>query len=455
MSRILIISAWYYPFIHPRAHRWTHIAEYWASAGHEVHVVCARRRDCRPEAELNGVCVHRVGFDSLKEFIYYLFGIRAGRGRVGVGARRPGWGLRFFTWLYRVVWQRIYFPDDASIWYFPARRKVRQLLSVEPFDWMVSVSLPFTGHLIGLDAKRRFPDLCWLADIGDPFTIQAKPLNNTKLYGPISRRLENTVLEQADAIAVTNCAATRAYRHYFGPVAKKIKVVSPLLHPFMPNNPGVGAEKPPWPAFLFHREAAIHLGYFGALYAPIRTPDAFLYLLANTFSECPALEQKIQVHFFGDVFPDFFDQLDQNPNVHLYGLRSRQEVRLAMQRMDYLVNIGNTTDFQLPSKAAEYLASGKPVVHLSYADPDPFVAFWKGAPGILSLRILQNRISGADIRRFIAFLEHPPCTLSGQALVRQLQPCSLGAVAKAYEALFTADQLFRAVPGKVEAPSCR
>jgi len=79
MSRLLIITAWYHPFIHPRAHRWTALAEYWAAQGAEVHVVCARRRDCPRESVVNGVQVHQVGFDSLKEVFYYWFGsARAG-----------------------------------------------------------------------------------------------------------------------------------------------------------------------------------------------------------------------------------------------------------------------------------------------------------------------------------------------------------------------------------------
>jgi hypothetical protein len=452
--RVLILTAWYHPLIHPRAHRWTSLAEHWAAQGHEVHVLCALRRDCPDESVLNGVRVHRAGFDSLKEVVYFWSAMDTGRGRVGAGVRKPGCLERVAFRLYQTIWKNLYFPDDACLWYFPARRKLRSLLKSVSFDAVVSVSLPFTGHLLGWAAKRQKPELHWLVDIGDPFTIQPKPLNNALLYGRLSRRLERQMLENADAVVVTNAGAVQAYREQFGEVAGKMQVAPPLWRPqplpkmsegpAIENGKNCGSgcqialswnqpitrELPPPPV-----RAGLEVGYFGALYAPTRTPNAFLDLLKKTHATRPELYKRLTIHFFGEVFPEFYEALSRTPGIQMHGLRSRAETQDAMQQMDFLLHIGNTTTYQLPSKVVDYLAAGKPVVHLSYVERDPFVEFWGDVPGLLVLLVRDGRVTEMDMLRWLDFLtkKHPePSETERLGRVRKF---TVPAVAAAYEKL--------------------
>ncbi|MCW5921769.1 MAG: glycosyltransferase [Saprospiraceae bacterium] len=424
--KLLIVTAWYRPFVHPRAHRWTALAEHWAAAGHEVHVVTARHRDCPDEAIVNGVHVRRSGFDSLKEVAYYYFRSKNARGRVGVLPKKPGAFTGLATWLYNAVWKKIYFPDDACLWYFPAKKKARKLLEQEKFDALITVSLPFTGHLIGL-RLRNFQSFVngqtvWLADIGDPFSIQAKPLNNNFLYGKTSRRLEQKVLESADAAIVTTVFTLKKYREQFGEKAvAKMHVIPPLLHPA----PNPQTLKP-------SNLQTLRLAYFGALYAPVRTPDAFLDLLEKTFSIRPDLKGKIEVHFYGEVFPEFFEKLAAQPAIRLHGLRSREEVQKALYDIDILLNIGNTTDFQLPSKAVEYLAAGRPILNLSYTDDDPFAAFFGGDDLVFSLKIKNGRVGEEEVRRWLAWQEGEKKLPSEADLERAISPYRVEAIARRY-----------------------
>lgn len=439
MQRLLIITAWYHPFIHPRAHRWTALAEHWAAQGYEVHVVCARRQGYSRFERVNGVQVHRAGFDSLKEIVYYFSGTQSGRGRVGKGVERPSAWMRLANWLYKTIWKNIYFPDDACLWYFPARKKAMELLEEQAFDAVITVSLPFTGHLIGLSVRRRFPALHWLADIGDPFTIQARPLNNARLYGRLSRRLEQAVLEKADAVTVTHPAAAAAYRSRFGDLAQKISIIPPLLHPAWEME----AHDNEWqnPA-ANPADQLINIGYFGAFYAPVRTPDAFLDLLEKTFRLRPDWQSRLRVHFYGEIFPEFWDKLRRQPAIRLYGLRPRAEVRVAMRQSDILLNIGNLTDYQLPSKAVEYFASGKPVVNLCYVQNDPFTAFWGNQPGLITLRAHNDEVSGGEVRRWIAFLEGERATIPANARVSRVRAFTVEAVGAAYEYRITNSETF-------------
>ncbi len=469
--KILIVTAWYHPFIHPRAHRWTAIAEHWAGEGHEIHVLTARVRESGRSEVLNGVQIHRAGFDSLKEWVYFWFGSRKARGRVGVKPAKPSPAVRLFAWIYRTVWKNIFFPDDACVWYFPARRKLRQLLEKEAFDAVITVSLPFTGHLLGLEITSRtfrkfqtFGKLkpVWLADIGDPFSFQANPPNNRFFYQKKNRRLERLILETADAVTVTTEATLRKYREQFGEQAvAKMAVIHPLL---------LLKQTVEGTLHQAIHHSSLKIGYFGALYAPTRTPDAFLDLLAQTFALRPDLRGRLEIHFYGEIFPEFFGKLSTEPSIQLHGLCSREEAWVAMQQMDILLNIGNTTDFQLPSKAVEYLAAGKPVLNLSYVENDPFAIFfgstdfspyrnapfmakqdaYRGVnapspdglksvlpthPLIFNLKIENGKAQKGELQRGIEWLESEKPTLSASEIAERIAPFLVENIARQYLAL--------------------
>jgi glycosyltransferase involved in cell wall biosynthesis len=425
--KILIVTAWYAPFIHPRAHRWTALAEHWAAEGHDVQVLTARQRGHANDSILNGVRVHRVGFDSLKEVAYHWLGSRHARGRVGAAPVRPGLRARVGAWLYRSVWKNLYFPDDACVWYFPARRRLFQLIENQNFDALITVSLPFTDHLLGLAAKRKKPALFWLADIGDPFAFQAKPPNNSLFFRQKNLRLERLILESADAASVTTDALRAKYRDLFGPSAvARVRAIPPLLHPILAISPSpIEASASP----------TIKIGYFGALYAPTRTPDAFLALLAQTRARRPDLAARLEVHFYGEVFPEFLKKLAQQPEIRLHGLRPRAEVQAAMRAVDVLLNIGNQTDFQLPSKAVEYLAAGRPILNICAVERDPFARFFGDNPLIFNLKVESGVAQASDLDGFWTWLESEKPRLGEADIRARIAPYTVAAIGAQYLAL--------------------
>ncbi|MCA0238549.1 MAG: glycosyltransferase [Bacteroidetes bacterium] len=419
--KILIVTAFYAPFIHPRAHRWTALAEHWANEGHEVQVLTSRIRDKERFALQNGVQVHRTGFDSLKEVFYYYFGSRRARGRVGVLPQRPGLAARLAAWLYTACWKKVFFPDDACVWYFPARRKLLSLLQQQQPDLLITVSLPFTGHLVGLAAKRCYPQLHWLADIGDPFSFRIPPPNNLLFYDTRNKRLELQVLQLADTVSVTTEATRIKYAQQFGNQAvDKMCVIPPL---YLPPATEIPAPAPPNP------DGMIRIGYFGALYRPTRTPEAFFYLLRQLPDEW---QQRLDIHFYGEVFPDIHDGFAPFPKIQLHGLQSREQVRAAMSSMDILLNIGNTTDFQLPSKAVDYLAAGKPVLNLSYSVSDPFADFFEGNDLIFNLSVENDRVQPEAVTRLLEWLEKPKILPETAELAQRMAPYGVGRVGESY-----------------------
>ncbi|MCC6412433.1 MAG: hypothetical protein IT270_12280, partial [Saprospiraceae bacterium] len=176
--KILILTPSFAPLIHPRAHRWTAIARYWAAQGHEVHVVCTRRPG-EPDAHQEGnLFLHRKGYASLHELLFGMFGKTREKGRVGQKPGKPAKTMLWANKLYKTLWQNLYFPDDAVVWQRPVFQSAVELLEKNTFDRLITVSWPFSCHMVGWKLKQRFPAVHWIADIGDPFSLQAQPLNN-------------------------------------------------------------------------------------------------------------------------------------------------------------------------------------------------------------------------------------------------------------------------------------
>jgi glycosyltransferase involved in cell wall biosynthesis len=383
--RLLIVTYLYAPDRSPRAFRWTALAERWAAAGHEVTVIAAGARGLDRR---NGVTIHRVpGW------------LRRSATVGGASAARSRRSL--LKAVYDRTLKRVLWPDYAFDWYLPALRCARGIEA----DRLVTVSHPFTPHLVGLALKRRR----WLADIGDPFSLlDETPLNNARLYRGLNRRAERRVLAAADAVAVTVESARTAYAAAFPESAPKIAVVPPLL-----SLPAAGVN--PLPA------GGTHLVFVGTLYRALRNPAPLLALFAELRRRRPDLA----LHFFGELHDcaSLFEPLPAG--VHLHGAVPRGTAAAAMRQADALVNIGNATAHQVPSKLVEYVAAGRPILNLAATPADTSAAFLDGHPALCQAGDAETVLRFLDERRSV------PTEWSE----RFLAPYRLAAVAGAYERL--------------------
>ncbi len=425
--RLLIILAQYHPALNPNVYRWRAIATHWTAQGHEVHVLCTKRSGLPDEAAFEGVQIHRAGQNSLLDWAYNLLRVTRRRGEVGGDlSSRHGAFRKGLEKLVDFTWRSLYWPDGRCLWYVPGKKKALQLLKAYPFDGVISVGAPFTAHLIGLACKRSNKGLKWLVDIEDPFAfVDAYFINNRLLYRRLNFRAEAAVLEAADAIAVTVDTAKEIYGHYFSGIESKITVVPPLF------DPGLVAASD----FAAFESGRIHLSYLGAFYAPIRTPDAALKLLDLLLERHPEFQKRLCIHFFGEIEYAVKAAFDRYPrlltNLRLHGLVDREQVAAAMANTTFLLNIGNTTTYNLPSKSADYLASGKPIIHLSASDPDTFVAFMADHPMLLSIKTATVGPEAADrLAQFITAFEGRQ--LNSTAIETRIQPYQTSQIAGTY-----------------------
>jgi glycosyltransferase involved in cell wall biosynthesis len=75
-----------------------------------------------------------------------------------------------------------------------------------------------------------------------------------------------------------------------------------------------------------------------------------------------------------------------------------------MYDADVLVNLGNDTPYQLPSKVVEYLAAGKPVLNIASRPDDSPAAFFSQYGIALCLLGGSGEWSAADVDRAAEFV---------------------------------------------------
>jgi glycosyltransferase involved in cell wall biosynthesis len=432
MRRILLISYSYTPGTNPRAFRWTTVAEYWARQGHQVSVISSWMPELPRYEMLNGVHIYRVG-GAITEAL---------RSRVRQSDKIPKTMRDQFTpktprsqlaslvkLIHDHTWKQVYWPDYACFWYFPALKKAKQLLESFDYTAVISVSHPFTGHLVGLSLKKQYYKMQWVVDIGDPFCfLERWHANNQKLYNKLNYTCERKVFRQANSITVTTEKTFKKYGNLFPESATKIQVIPPLLALDM-NHASEGS--------LFTTiDSKLRLVFVGTLHKQIRKPD-FLLRLFNKLLHTH-LAEKLELHFVGSLnnCQEYFEPYKAllNHKIFCHGILSRHQAFLAMKEADILVNIGNESPYELPSKVVEYASFGKPVLNIAKIEKDTSMEFFNAYPA--SLCLLENgEIWDSDhVDKLVQFIEKQP-HLEQSQLQQWLAPYQIESIAADYEVL--------------------
>lgn len=429
--KILIICYCYPPDVGPRASRWSAIAEFWASEGHQVHVISALKMDALAIEDQNGVQVHRVG-GAFSENLRLRLENRSKKNiphdqekpiqSAPGGASLFGLG-RFLKAVHDLTWKKIYWPESTCMWFFPARAKALELARKISFDAVISTSTPYTGHLVGKAVKRAYPAVPWTVDIGDPFSFGQPPWNNINLYERLNHRSEAAILKQADSISVTVASCKTAYSGLFPGCADKITVIPPLFS---------GTVRSPWAATEKHKGA--RLVFTGSLYRDIRNPAYLLKLLSRVFEKSPDTE----AHFYGRLndCADLFDPLlKQYPNnIFIHGLVTREVAADALEQASILINIANRARHQLPSKLVDYMATGKPILNIVSIEDDNSIPFLNDYPNTTTFVEQSKDVADEDAERFYNFVANPK-VVSQVTVIELLKQFQVPAVETQYRQL--------------------
>jgi hypothetical protein len=265
-----------------------------------------------------------------------------------VSALRP-----CFEKLLNIVCKVAEITDRKFWWQFYALPVAKKLIETEQIGVIYSHATPLVDHLIGLKLKTAFPALRWIAHFSDPWTLNPYITYRTRWQLRLNRKLEARVLQTADAVTVTSERTKTLFAAHF-PIEAKISV---LPHVF---DPGLYASAKPNSG---NKTVIVHTGNIYGL----RSIAPLLEALNRT----KPTDQEF--HFYGRIKPSeacMVQELGLEDCVKIFPQIPYLESIRVINEADMLLVVDAPLENSpfFPSKLADYIGAGKPIIALTPSD---------------------------------------------------------------------------------------
>lgn len=320
--KILIISGAFYPGNSPRSFRTTELAKRFCKLGHDVTVYIPSN-DCDLSAFL---CEYPIHVCYYKE-----------------KTQNPNNNLPRRIWN-RLLGQFLEYPDIYLLKSLP-----KALKGESGYDLLVTIAMPHPIHwAVGkMCAKGKRLAKTWVADCGDPYMFCGTSQYKHPFY---FAKQEKRWCRECDYIAVPVESALSAYYPEF---KSKIRIIPQAfdfsevkLQEYVPNQ---------IPTFAFS----------GNLIPKVRDPKPLLDYLCEVNKDFKFIVYTTKQHLVNPYKAVLGDKLE------VHGYIPRLELLEKLSGMDFLINIGNVSKNQLPSKLIDYGLTKRPILNINPQSFDP------------------------------------------------------------------------------------
>jgi glycosyltransferase involved in cell wall biosynthesis len=289
------------------------------------------------------------------------------RSRVGY---RVGMGAISALLLPFYLAERTFIPLESQwSWLWPAYWTGARLVQRSRPALVYSAGSADPAHLAAACLRRRF-GVPWLAEIEDPLLYEG--WDKSRMARRWAQRIEAAICREA-AVAVwyTEAALARARARH--------PELGSRGHCVLP-----GADPPAGPGRPYRRGERFVIAHFGSL-SPTRNLEVFLTGVEALLAARPERARVLEVHVYGSrldpVTREAVERLGRPEIVRVFGRLERDpvtgvsghdQVLARMQGADALLLLHGTSPFceeYIPSKCYEYLATGRPILGLTWRNP--------------------------------------------------------------------------------------
>lgn len=347
--KIVIVTAYYYPLNVPRAFRAMELAHEFARRGCQVTVINAISVLDNDGILMSVENTPNVKLINLDVFKWYI------NKSVKTGERCSDFILSFKQFLGRILFYL--FTNKNLLLYL----KLKKRLTFEnKYDLLISVGLPFAIHwaVANKIVGHNVAD-CYVADYGDPFS----KYNVAIKVAPYFQFIEKKCMNRFDFISIPTDLAINSYKwlkddSHIKVIPQGFNFSKIKLSIYTPNS---------IPTFAFA----------GLFYSNIRNPRVFLEFLSSFTSDFRFIVYtNTRVQDCMECLKPYIDKLAGR--MLIIDSIPRDKLIWELSKMDFLINVKNSSKNQSPSKLIDYTLANRPIFSFSSEcyDSERFLRFY-------------------------------------------------------------------------------
>jgi len=217
MRKVLILTYYWPPSGGPGVQRWLKFVKYLPVWGYEPIVITVDPDkatypivDKSLLSEVPGEL--KVIRTSTRE-PYGLYKKLTGRKQVPYSGFTNESSTGFFSKISRFIRGNLFVPDARIGWNTFAIKKAAEIIRAYGIEILITTSPPHSTQLAGLELKKIFPEIRWIADLRDPWTdiyYYSKMLHLPHIKKK-DQKLEKSVLRNADAVVTVSDFISRIF----------------------------------------------------------------------------------------------------------------------------------------------------------------------------------------------------------------------------------------------------
>ena len=265
-----------------------------------------------------------------------------------------------------------FIPDARVFWVKPSVEFLEKYLKVNHYDVLVTTGPPHSLHLIGLNLKKKMPDLKWIADFRDPWTEISyyKHLKLTKIADKKHRKLESEVFKNADVTLATSYTDAENFR-------KKGANAFCITNGFDVDASTTLSmtEENSKTLPLSNSTTKFTLSYIGVL-EQLRNPEILWETLNILVQENADFKNDFELNFVGRLDDKILQKIESSAlknNLTNLGYQTHDIALKHMQHSTILLMTNFPQESSkgiIPGKIFEYLATGKTILSFGPKDAD-------------------------------------------------------------------------------------
>ncbi|MFP3592786.1 glycosyl transferase family 1 [Chryseobacterium sp. SIMBA_038] len=274
-------------------------------------------------------------------------------GQFDVG-KNQSWKSKLSIW----VRGNFFIPDARVFWVKPSVKFLEQYLKENKIDVVVTSGPPHSLHLIGLNLKKKLPNLKWIADFRDPWTEISyyKHLKLTKSSDKKHRQLESDVFKNADITLATSYTDAENFR-------KNGANAVCITNGFDETDASQTIKSSDSQTL----KQKFTLSYIGVL-EQLRNPENLWKALDDLVKTNSDFAESFSLKFVGRIDDKILNTIENSGlknHILNLGYISHDKAIIEMQNSDMLLitNFPNESSKGIiPGKIFEYLATGKQII---------------------------------------------------------------------------------------------